>query len=186
MVAVFIGDRQHLAWPEVAELSELGSAAHFIIHTPVLHIGNTHADQFFDGMNYFRNDIRGPRKIIGRTDIECDHVIDIVIGPAVAQLAPVLTGFFGSLQNIVVNVCHILSIKHMDAFQLEVTDELVIGGIGKCMPQVGCVVWGDPANIQSHCVIRQGKFFDLLRFGIVKFHGSFRSIQPILVGVRRL
>jgi len=43
----------------------------------------------------------------------------------------------------------------MDAFQLEVTDELVIGGIGKCMPEVSCVVRGNAANIQSYFVIRQ-------------------------------
>ena len=101
-------------------------------------------------MNNFRNDIRCMRKIIGRADIESDHVIDIMIRPAIAQLAPVLTGFFRFLQNIVVNVSHILSITDFDAFHLQVTDELVIGGISKSMPNVSCVIRGNAANIQSY------------------------------------
>jgi hypothetical protein len=47
----------------------------------------------------------------------------------------------------------------MDAFQLEITDELVIGSIGKSVPEVSCVVRGNAANIQSYFVIPQGKFF---------------------------
>ena len=56
------------------------------------------------------------RKIIGRADIENNHVIDIVIGPAFAQLAPVLPDFFCFLQKIIVDVCHILSMTEMDTF----------------------------------------------------------------------
>ena len=167
----------------MAELSELRITANLIIHTPVLHICNTRADQIFDRMNNFRNDIRGMRKIIGRKDIESDHVVDIVIGPAVAQLAPVLTGFFRFLQNIVVYVSHILSITDFHAFQLQVTDELVIGGIGKSMPNVSCVIRGNAANIQCYFAIPQGEFFSCLSFGVVKFHCS-PPIQVVNIPTR--
>jgi hypothetical protein len=98
-------------------------------------------------LNYFWNHIRRVRKIIGRADIERNHVIDKVIGPAAAQLAPVLTGFFGPLQNIIVNVGHILSIADRNTLQLQVADELVIAGIGKSMSEVGCVVRGNAAHV---------------------------------------
>jgi hypothetical protein len=45
------------------------------------------------------------------------------------------------------------------------------------MPEVGGVVRGDAAHIQGYFVVPQGKFFDGLRFGVVKFHQSFLAMM---------
>jgi hypothetical protein len=70
-------------------------------------------------------------------------------GPTIAQVLPILANLPGFTQDIVINIGNILSVPNQKSFVFEITDQNIRGGISKGMPEMGRVVWGDPADINA-------------------------------------
>jgi hypothetical protein len=101
--------------------------------------------------------------MIRRPDIQGLHVPNAMPRPAVAQVIPGLASFRGSTQNDVIDIGEILHVPHRPARVLQVSDQRIGGGVGKHVPQMRRVVWGNAAHIHRHRLLPWLTGFNTMR-----------------------